>query len=394
MLKGKSFILNNVRWIQPVLIFIFYIFMEFTTWLPLRFWKIWGGGNFIDISQILAFSDCNKELGLKIYESGIGPCHNYLYGRFLIQSLNFLNIGIEFTRIFGIIFLLILSICLSLVLPWQGRQKTIYSILVLLSPPFLLLAERGNFDILMIAGLFLASFFISRKKYIASALVIFALSLIKFYTVPLLLVLAVLSRNLWSRFISLLLFVLASVAILRDLRLIGNGFPHGSGAEFGAQIWYEYFLEWSPMSFPSTYGKLICLILFFILCVFFLIMTKNESLPKFLDFDLESRKFSDVLNFLFAVTLVVCFIFGMNFDYRLALLIPLISHQISLGGAKQNRIQFFFLGILWLSYPSGGLQVFGDVAIELLAALLFTVLIRSTWRYARSQRKSHLNPRV
>ena len=61
--------------------------MEISTWLPLRFWKIWGGGNFIDTGQVLAFGDCYQKIGLEVYSFTSDPCTHYLYGRVLLQSL-------------------------------------------------------------------------------------------------------------------------------------------------------------------------------------------------------------------------------------------------------------------------------------------------------------------
>jgi hypothetical protein len=66
------------------------------------------------------------------------------------------------------------------------------------------------------------------------------------------------------------------------------------------------------------------------------------------------------------VTFVSCYLAGMNFDYRLSFLaIPFLSQMKSLDTSLFHPNVIFLLTVLWLSFPSGGLQPVGDLILEI-----------------------------
>jgi len=346
--------------------------MEVSTWLPLRFWHIWGGGNFIDTSQVLAFGDCYRKIGLEVYSSTSDPCTHYLYGRSLLQFLGWLHLGMWSTKFIGYLFMLIISLILSRLYLWQSRVSFFVSLLIFLSPPILLLVERGNFDILIVAALFMAGFFWEKELKLVSLILIFLVSLLKFYTAPLLLIFLFLACSRKIKVFSIVLFTISVPIIIRDIRITSGGYPHGSNTFFGMNIWVEYFQQFlnSPIS-PSV-AKIVGASIFVVLTIFVYQLLHRKNLLSCLDY-LQSAE-SDSLNvfrLLSGVTFLLCFFVGMNFDYRLVFLVIVAGYaKLEKGATIQNVISGLVIMALWLSYPSGGLQPIGDAALEIIASLL------------------------
>ena len=363
---------------QTLLIFFFYALMELTNWIPLRFWKIWGGGNFIDSYLVLNYGDCYKNMGLAIYEYGSGFCHQYLYGRSLVEFLSFAKIHSHFTTLFGFGFMLLFSLALAYMFPWRNRKKFGLSLIILLSPPVLLLVERGNFDVFMFGGIAAASFLMSRGKWTLAATIVFVLTLTKFYTAPLLIIIAIISPKLIQKIFSFSLFCISIPLILRDVKITQHGYPHGSGAQFGMKVWNEYIQEWLPNHFTTKFGVVVSLSVFALFIIASALMRnyyifRIVELPKF-----GSRMdFIDILKILSAVTFLSCFLAGMNFDYRLLFILPLISFRDKdLNSQLVNPFLIISWLILWLSFPSGGLQIIGDLIIEFLGAIISVRLVQ------------------
>ena len=361
------------RWL---VISIFFVGMQLTTWLPLRFWKIWGGGGFIDTAQVLRYADCFQKAGLKIYDSGNGLCNNYIYGRSLIYFLKFLHAGESNSFFIGFVFLILASGVLAWTLPWRS---TILSCLIVLSPPVLLLVERGNFDLLILGGILLSSYLWAKEHRFSALLLIFILSLFKFYTLPILLIPIVISKNLRDRIFGIILFLTAIPFILQDILISKSGYPEAPYSQFGAKVWLKIFQEY--IEFPDSISLVtiltILIFVFFLLLAFYFIKYKGR-------WSLHTSPVinsTDPINIFGLFTLVVfltCFILGMNFDYRLIFLV------VSFGVLKSYfevtfhiRFQILFLSALWLSFPSGGLQPIGDVLLEFFVAISILQLLSS-----------------
>jgi hypothetical protein len=373
---------------QSLITFIFYCSMQLSTWLPLRFWKIWGGGKFIDIGQVLRFADCYRTTGLGVYQSPHNDCSGYLYGRSLIQILNFLYLGVGATQYLGYLFLTILSLAISVALPWNSLRTFYVSVVVLTSPPILLLAERGNFDILIFAMVILGSYFFSKGREIISILVFFMITLFKYYTLPLLAVTLILSRRASTKILGLFLFILSIPLIFRDIKITKSGFPASSGAKFGMKIWYEYFLDFLPHGISIITGLLACASFFIatVLVILYLFRTKVIPREKILSRTL-TLPLGELIFLFSGVTFISCYIVGISFDYRLVFCSILILELPGTKSVFTKKIDLVLIFVsLWLSYPCGGLQPIGDLCLEIYAAGLTIRIVQSlrtrlSWRF-------------
>jgi hypothetical protein len=347
-------------------LFIFFVLMQLSTWLPLRYWRIWGGGNFIDSQQILQWSKCYKEMGNLVFSSQ-GDCSGYIYGRTLIRILSFLHLNPTHTQIFGYAFMLILAFTISFQLnTFQLFRANPLLFIVVLSPPVLLLAERGNFDTLVLALVVSAGLLFTKDHQLLSLIPLALATLIKFYTFPLFLILFLLnnskSRKLATAAVALL--VLAQVFV--DLQLIQTSFPTGFSWKFGASIWPRYLTQ---LNFSDP-GELIDSIIGFI--VFLIIATVLIYLSKRLNVSVSSTAVgsfpSRIIFYLLFGTHLSCYFFGMSFDYRLVFFaISGIIYLRSFVEKEDLLSKIVFIGLviaLWLTYPSYGLEPIGDLALE------------------------------
>ncbi len=347
--------------IQTSCIFLYFSFMQVTTWIPLRYWSIWGGGNFLDTWQVLRFADCYQEIGLDIYRTDVGECSSYLYGRSLVQALAFFNIGQDMTQLVGYLFLLLFAISISSVFLIGSKSDALILILVLLSPPVQLLAERGNFDIVVIFGLSVATYLTRRKHEAAAVFVIFIITLMKFYTAPLLLLFTIVGKQLRTKLIAAVLLASSAIVIQRDIAITDTAYPLGAYSQFGMKIWGEYLNLFNLTSGSDSRNLAISLIVLLFCC--FSIVLFKKWINLIIEFPPIWQKNASQLFFL---TFIASYLAGTNFDYRLTILFfAVFGYLQSIEKSKQLPYVIFLIVILWISFPSGGLQPVGDLILEL-----------------------------
>ena len=363
--------------IQTTSIFLFFSAMQLTTWIPLRYWSVWGGGNFIDTWQVLNFANCYKEIGLDVYRIDVGDCSNYLYGRSLVQTMAFFNIGPELTQFVGYLFILVFAIVISSIFPVENKYDFVWLVVVLTSPPILLLVERGNFDILVLVGILLSTYFTRKKWEIATLLTIFIITLMKFYTAPLLILFILFGKSMKVRIIAVTLFIISILLISRDIQITESAYPHGASGQFGMKVWGEYLNLYDLTSGSDTRNTILSGAVFALFCLIAILIYR--ILPSKASFKLRDitilKKVTDKSQ-LFITTFICCYLAGMNFDYRLAILACAILAHVKTLEISKRQPYFLFLALcLWLSYPSGGLEPLGDLVLEigLVFFIIYTV---------------------
>ena len=375
---------NSLKQFLKTSVFLYgtFIFMQLTTWLPLRYWRIWGGGNFIDSQQILFWSKCYQSQGNLIFSSH-GECSGYMYGSALVRILSFFHLNPSKTQIFGYTFMLILALTIS----YQVRMHEKYLanpffFIIVFSPPILLLAERANFDILVFSLVIVAGMFFNKNFHTLALLPLALATLLKFYTLPMFLLFFVLNDSKRRRFATFLVAVSVSVRIFLDLKLIETPFPSGFSSKFGASIWPRYLTQLNISDLGALVDNLSgAAALLFVLATTFLVLKK---LKVSISSEAVGNKKSRVIFYLLFGTHLSCYFLGMSFDYRLVFLA--VSSLIFLHSfvLKQELLSKIVLVVvilaLWLTYPSSGLEPIGDLATEVLTVILgvrFLQLLKS-----------------
>ncbi len=364
--------IKSILNVNSFFLFLFFVLMQLTTWIPLRYWHIWGGGNFIDSQQILQWSKCYEIKG-KLVFSNEGECSGYIYGSTLLKILSFLKVDANLTQIFGYFLMLILATSISLSV---GRLKLNRSnpiiFLVIFSPPVLLLAERGNFDIVMFALIGLAGFLFSKNAQIWALMPLALATLLKFYSLPVFLLFYLLGENRKQKLTTCLVGIVVSIQVAYDLQIIKTSFPSGFSWKFGASIWTRYFTQLGVSDPGEVVNNISGLAILLLVVLVTSLLLKNRKMFA-TSFD-NGHRTKRLLFYVFLITHISCFMLGMSFDYRLIFLaiasIIYLDSFCTRGDTNTNLIFVLTLISMWLTYPSTGLEPVGDLATEILTVIL------------------------
>jgi hypothetical protein len=350
-----------------------------TGWSLLKYWKIAGTVRFMDLNSVLQSADCYQNEGLNIYSHQIGEKCAYNYGSVLIRTLNALRIGEASTFIFGLVGILVISCALSIV-ELVSRKKTFsqyaFILTLFLSPPILLLMERGNVDTLILACLILLIALIIRGKVLLSFIVITLMTLFKFYPIVLFGLIFIKLRNRWTSLLAFGLISLVSLQILKDIAR-GPGYINIFWASFGSPIWGIYAgyigieIDYRLSIFLGA-----CIFLVLLLLVNIWLKSRESSVPRERIFDSKS------VETLFTYTstiFIFCYLLGMNFDYRLVFF--LICNLMLIFASNLNShlitlVKVLVIPAFWFSYNLHELQPIGDLSLAFLVAINALALIR------------------
>jgi hypothetical protein len=367
---------NTLIWIFST--YLFFAVMQLTTWLPMRFWAAWGGGNFLDTWQVLKYADCYKLIHNDVYLSQ-GSCPGYLYGRPLLQFLNYFEIGESDTKLVGFILMLIVAIIFGWLQKVTDDKSNSYLLaLVIVSPPVMLLVERGNVDILIASLVILACIAFTKDfKYLAYILISVTI-IFKFYTAPVLVIFLLLDRKYRTRAVGAVLLIFSTYSAVHDIRITQTPYPSGALAQFGGSVWGKYLDLTDRTWFASTIPLAID-VAFLLAAIITVAIIKKLSHQ-----DLFERNFTAVpgIQILFLAISsihIACFFLGTSFDYRLIYLTIATLLGSKLGVLSPVAVKALLINMLfclYLSYPSGGLQPIGDFLVEMQTGFLALVSLK------------------
>jgi hypothetical protein len=365
--------LFNKTWFMALLYTSFFVSMQLTDWRPIRYWNLRGEGtNFIDTEQVLNWTQCYKNVGDQIFQAE-GFCSGYIYGKIIPVLFTVIPSNDYLVGIVGYVFLLMIAIVLgATTASLSTMQMKLFSAIVFISPPVLLLVERGNFDSVMVGLVSLAAMMLNQnRKFFSFAFISFASS-IKFYTLPLLLIFIFENSRKKINYIYLPGVFLVTFLVYEGIRNIKSSFPTDSTYKFGMSIWIRYLpAERIPFN-VELLANLVGLIIFFLVAVVVSIAYKSKIWSSINILVEEDKNKVNFFN-LFFLCHAICFFSGMSYDYRLIFLavsgIYFLSLRTSSAGVD-SLVKALLVISVWLTYPSGGLQPIGDLAICVITFLL------------------------
>lgn len=376
--------LRNHWWGLSLYTFVIFVILDVTKWLPLRFWGATSGEHFIDTKQIINSVEC---LDVNTNPQSSELCKNYIYGVNLLRILKLLDVDPAMTGLLGFIFLGLLAIVFGFVSFKSGISSPIY-LMVILSPPVLLLAERANFDTLMLALVVVASLLSLQGWNVASTLSLVFASAFKFYTLPLLIISALLTKKH-----TIQVFIIAISGVLtfqisqemlsaRKLMNPTDVVSYNNGEGFGFNIWSGYLPRFKgilPINNALAGLILSSLILIIFCAAMFALLRYNKR-------NVVSPTIVNIKSYqMFEYQLIVhlsCFFAGVSIDYRLVFIAGATLSYLSAtekleSGTFDRR---FLIGLLivslWCTYPSDGLQIIGDSCLSILTLTLALQAIR------------------
>ena len=390
----------------PIYFLCFFGIQYLSDWWLLRVSGI-RGGNFTDLSAVLRWSDCYPKVGSAVYDVADGKCSGYFYGSALLRAFNLLGINAAQTKFWGIVGGVIFCISLGFLAAFLVSRKAVNPIVVgltLSSPPLWLLIERGNIDVLIFLLVLISSFLLFRGFDLIAIAIITITALFKFYTLPILLILALTSRTKKSRVIALVAFLVVVPFIAIDLFKFQSGFPSTWFLSFGVPsigFWINLIgenlgLSWLHIGAPAghVFGLVVYAASIAILKIFTDRSSKNLLV---LDYQKTDKKGIDTLLLILGSVFVICYLLGMNFDYRL--IFVAIAGLALVGQTQQSslrkNLQYLLITALWLSCFSFGLQhlsyffylliqFIGDIALGIFTAFLSLRLVSIIKRLARN----------
>jgi hypothetical protein len=331
---------------------------------------------FGDLRLVLHWAECFTQFGDSVYQAfdPAVPCSGYIYGHLLLPLLTLLNVSVQQTNYLGFTFLVSVAISFAYI-NYIGRKKNILVALLILSPPIALLVDRANFDALVGLLILLSAISFSRRNETTSLILIGISVLVKFYTLPLLILAILLSRSTRSRILGLFMLVATGTLTLIDLSRIQTPFPNGYSAKFGLSVWGLYAQKLSLIE-DRSYLYLFATIIV-AAAVIFTVAKLRVRVVK-LDWEFGQLTHLQVLTIWYLTVHFSCFIFGMSFDYRLFFIVIasvgfLSDSDLIISNFEKYVISALLLLSCWLTFLVPLFAPIGDLALE---GLTFWLLFR------------------
>ncbi len=371
----KSLPSRTILYFFPI--FGFLAINQISGWWILRFWNVRGVTDFQDLNAVLYNTDCYQTIGWKIFESQSGePCQNYVYGSTLIRTLDLMNLGASQRVLIGWIAISLISIGLAIVasaLYAKSKKVFVLSLVASISPPVLLLAERGNFDWLIFVCIYSSALCFSKNFKVTGYFILFFSSLLKFYTFPLLIIALIFMKTRKELYLGLLLSCVAISQIILDLLELRSIYIGAWFAAFGNSIWAKYLVKFD-LNLGDVEATLLGLIVTVAILIFLFKFLKVQ-IPEISK--LEHFTQIDYFALFSSITFLGCYFAGLNYDYRLIFLIPSLWFvaEMSSNFRCKSILGLFLLSFLF-SYNVKYFQPIGDLAINVLVAFELLVLMR------------------
>jgi hypothetical protein len=357
-------------------VFGFFIFQLSAGWFFLGRTSI----NFGDLEYVV---QCAKSDGLASNFFSKNGCTSYMYGSLVLRIIEIFGVSKQIVYPAGILMIA----CVSFILSYlsisnnNGIKSLVVGFVIIFSPPVELILQRGNLDSLIFTLVFISSILILKNRFFLALMLLCICSLVKFYTIPTLIVLSIfyaVKRNSKMKSQIYLLPILLICAI--DVWNVSY-FPSGAQNFFGAPIFGEYlmFLISGPNSHASIFlGQSIGICLFIFACMVFVKLSAFKNIYPTLgkgDFNRNSI-------ILFSINFLVffsCYFAGLNIDYRLIFIAAATLAFLTIKPKLENLyvypIALTISIILYTSYNTYVLQPIGDFFILIITAY-FTVFFK------------------
>jgi hypothetical protein len=396
MFVGKT----KSPWMLGVTFVAIYLVNFFLAWPTTRWGDISTGYLFGDFEALFIWSnECRIDAGLphifSIYSQieASDTCAGFNYGTILLILLSIFPIDGEFyvavAITVGVLAVFVLGYFLANTYKMSFWQKLLVSF-AFFSPGTYLLFERGNLDLVIFLLIVAAAVLLGRGGFFPTYFVVVFATLLKFYTLPLVLLVLLLSKTLRQRILTIVLSLLTFAWVYVDYSR-GQILPVYGPVQFGYPVLDHYFV-WFGLSLeplPSLIGFLAPLMVWALLV---LIVRKSGKV-----FQAELTKSIDNLQgdyaFVFtAITFCAMFFVGLSFDYRLIFLalagvgltlksafgrntnVALwVSLLIALWGSGAIGGNFMFIPDAVKPFLVGGFQLAGDLAVFLWVGILLYV---------------------
>jgi hypothetical protein len=313
-----------------------------------------GEETFGDLSLVLNQIECTEPISIWHTSQMASEC-GYLYSlplNLVVRTFNFYPEDVT-TIAVGLIlsFLVTNAILILRARPELKNRMVVPLLLILCSPPYLLLVERANADLIIFFLIGIAAFMFSKQRRWITILILVVSTGLKPYSgfaAPLLL-------RFGKRFIAVtFLFLIYTLLIFVQTVQITESIPQGIGGFFGGIVVTNYLREISGISTMTSLNPLFSFLILILVTVPWLVLSRHTNkhckIQKFQHVSDDKR-----LEFLFFATIFVgMYTASSNYDYRLVFVLPLILLLVKVisHGPTTEILLWTNALIVWLSFTS------------------------------------------
>ena len=350
--------------------------------------------NFIDLKAVLLSIECAKSADPSSSLDSIFTTCNYIYGSPLLFFGKYLGLNSVNTGFYAWLLLVISSSLIGLFtyLSISNFKKSLIVVsLIICSPALSLLFERANIDVMIFILVILSAWLYARKQFVISIAIIFIVTLLKFYTLFLLLILIYFHISKKNYYVLIPITAITALNVIFDLVRIEK-VPAGGRAQFGTGVFFWYF-DAVGIHIDKAIWILIGIVI--TLTVTYLLMKVPQDYVSILSskFNFRSSNTTEVAIGWSSIILLSCFLVGFNYEYRLVFLafgglllfqdndstnkfLWEITYFIALWGSSgigltfdelNDKTQMFFAFF----------QLIGDISTLLIASYLLAYFLRS-----------------
>lgn len=359
--------------------------------------------SFADLRLITSASECAQVSTWSMTSPSCDPWGRpFNYPSVWVDIFSFFNLKEHHTALLGVLELFILSATLSY---WLQRVVTsdfafnkmtqiLFFFVFAMSPPILLLAERGNIDILIFAGLTVATIQIRRRWYVISSVLLVLLGTLKIYpfagvAIPFLTI------SKWPK----RLFVVVSsgiggLLIIDELKYISErSITTWNSISYGTNLLPQISFQKLHMDDSRVLSGVLGFSLFLSLTLFlrrFFSGYISVLALRILQSDSYKVDFQ-----VFGTIFIFSYFVGTSYDYRLVMTFPLFLVLLSVMVSKQEKVTLgvFLIGVMYgghLLSPLGSLGIIlnsvSDLLILFSTSLLLLILVKVSTSHIEERR--------
>ncbi len=350
--------------------------------------------SFADLRLITSASECFQTEGWTMNSASCDPWGRpFNYPSLWVKIFAVLGVTQVNTNFIGSIEIVILSLSFfywicrfrySAMTKEGSSFPWLFILCFLLSPPILLLMERGNIDSLLFASMTLAAELLRRQSVVSAGVLVAFLGSLKLYPFGGILSILVVTQSKQKRILILIVSLISGLLLIGELRFISDrSLTSWNSLSYG--IFLLPFIFFQKFGIPDSRFAAISLGLFILI---FVTVFCKIVFSKYLDqVTALIRKNSEFEKYfiMFGVTFVTTYLMGTSYDYRLVITFPLFMTFYFSCQLRSEKLLVFFSalfvmygGHLTFKITQGGmlLNCLGDAFLTLFCSLVSLVVIQ------------------
>lgn len=352
---------------------LFFVLNSLFHWPLTGFWNNTNQA-FEDLLGTLQSSDCYSTYTISgILSSISADCNNY-YGKSLMILYRFAHLSTANNLALGFmisfIFIFILGSITNYALNSQ-KCKLIVLLGFMLSPPLMILVERGNLDLVIFALVVLMSFGLYRENYLLTIGSLILMTLLKFYTLSLFGLIFISFNKRKYSWLNSIIFLFLFVDLIIELSKIDLTRFQIYSSSFGLKIFGLLLLK-TGLHLSALFQVIVGLSIFIpIFCFTSRVLPKNSF--KFSVQSNSTPSYMEYVGLACSIVFLTTFFSGVSFDWRLVFLIVAAVIELTILDPKldtrnRNYIVGCGLGAIWCSVGFKYVSPIGDLAVFMMAA--------------------------